>query len=252
MASKIEDDWDFYLAYIENKPASFQLNLGLHNHAPIDKLVHLVQIQLGMLSSKPNGLSSSEEAETLYAIEDLIIPLIAEKSNTLYVGRITANGTRDFFFYSKNKPDLSKVHKRLESAYPQYSIEGFITEDAEWRTYLDFLYPAPEDMQRIQNRRVVDELEKNGDKSGVKRKVFHFIYFPDSKARETFITKIQAKGYGIENMSEDMESELPFGLQISREDTTEIDTVDEYTLELWSLASDIGGDYDGWETSVET
>ncbi|WP_081979178.1 ribonuclease E inhibitor RraB [Lacinutrix jangbogonensis] len=46
-------------------------------------------------------------------------------------------------------------------------------------------------------------------------------------------------------------NEYKFVISVSRIDKVSYDEIDEYTLELWQKASDLNGDYDGWETSIE-
>ncbi|WP_407404766.1 DUF695 domain-containing protein [Chryseobacterium sp.] len=53
--------------------------------------------------NNPNkdGLTSSEESEMLFKIEEDILNNF-NKANTIFIGRITTNGYRIFYFYSKN------------------------------------------------------------------------------------------------------------------------------------------------------
>ncbi len=44
---------------------------------------------------------------------------------------------------------------------------------------------------------------------------------------------------------------LPYGVTLERTDRVDRDSIDELTLDLLDLAQELGGEYDGWETTVE-
>jgi regulator of RNase E activity RraB len=104
----------------------------------------------------------------------------------------------------------------------------------------------------IQNRRVVDQLEKGGDKLTKAREVDHWLYFKTEKDRETFLLKIKTEGFSIVDKDFDNSlGTLPYRLHIKRVDKVDLESVDIYVIHLWELATECNGDYDGWETSVE-
>jgi len=49
----------------------------------------------------------------------------------------------------------------------------------------------------------------------------------------------------------DKKEGFKYQLRISRVDSVGPGEVDECVLYLWELANELGGNYDGWETSVE-
>jgi hypothetical protein len=100
---------------------------------------------------------------------------------------------------------------------------------------------------------VIDNLEKNGDTLAKARPVDHWIYFKTEQDKRQFRDRIKNDGFAI--ISDDHDSSLgdnPYRLHISRVDKVDQDSVDEYVIYLWQLASECNGDYDGWETSIET
>ena len=100
---------------------------------------------------------------------------------------------------------------------------------------------------------MVENLESNGDPLTKRREVHHWIYFKAKADRLDFLSKIKDEGFQIINQDTITEkTDFPYSLQIARVDNVDIDSVNDYTLNLWELANECNGDYDGWETSVET
>src|SRR3954452_2054012 len=75
------------------------------------------------------------------------------------------------------------IPKGAMREFPAYEYETGTRADQEWRTYFDFLYPSEIDFQRIMNRRVRQQLEKNGDNASNERKIDHPALLPNPKAQ---------------------------------------------------------------------
>jgi regulator of RNase E activity RraB len=114
------------------------------------------------------------------------------------------------------------------------------------------MYPEPVQLQSMQNRRVVYQLAQHGDPLTVPRPVEHWIYFKTERDRETYWNRVNAKGFELTEMTTDAENggECPYLLRITREDMVDYDSIDECVLPLWGLATELNGNYDGWETGI--
>ncbi|MCE1271775.1 MAG: DUF695 domain-containing protein, partial [Acinetobacter sp.] len=95
---EVPENWNFYMCQIDELPASYFLNLALAKIAPITNRSTLLWVEIKMNYSREDGLSSSEEVEHLAQIEDQIIPALTSELAILYVGRLTHNHLRDFYF----------------------------------------------------------------------------------------------------------------------------------------------------------
>jgi uncharacterized protein (TIGR01619 family) len=247
-----EAEWDFYFSNVDDKPGSFYLDLGLSQIAPVDSMPHFFYVSLKMNDPKENGLSSDREYDTLIQIEDFLIDSLKGKHDIIYVGRLTSNGTRDFYFYTSDTLLIEKTISESFVQFPKYEYDFEIKDDKKWLYYFDFIYPNPRQLQSILNRRVIENLEKNGDKLTQPREVNHWIFFKTIEGREKYIEKVKEKGFKIEDIDNaDRDKEFKYKLRISRVDNVGRGDVDDYVLYLWELADELGGDYDGWETSVE-
>lgn len=246
------ENWDFYFTNVDDKPGSIYLDLGLEKAAPIKSKPNLLWVSVQMNDPREDGMSSSEESEKLYIIEDDLIDTIHKSLDTIYAGRLTSDGYRDFYFYIKDTGTYEKVINKVMSNHTDYKFSCGVKPDAEWSTYFDFLYPEPAQMQMIQNRRVVQQLQEHGDPLTKEREVNHWLYFKTEKDREDFLQKIEGNGFTVESKEEIKDTQRnPFSLRVSRVDFVDWNSVNDYVLYLWEQANEVGGEYDGWETSVE-
>lgn len=247
-----EEEWDFYFSNVDDQPASFYLDMGLIKIAPLERMPHFFYVSLRMNDPREDGLSSDKEYETLIQIEDYLVDALSDKHDIIYVGRLTSNGTRDFYFYTSDPSLIEATISGVLVQFPKYEYDFEIKDNSDWSYYLDFIYPNSRQVQSILNRRVIDNLEKNGDKLTLPREVNHWIYFKTAEGREKYIAKVIEEGFKIENIDlVDRDSEFKYQLRISRVDNVGYNEVDDYVLFLWELANERDGDYDGWETSIE-
>ena len=248
-----KQEWDYYFSNVDNKLSSLFLDLGLYKVAPLEDKSNFVWISIKMNSAGDDGLSSSGESELLGKIESKLVAKLQSKFHSTYVGRLTSNGYRDFYFYVGDTIQYGKALSEVMLVYPEYGFKYGSKTDESWSGYFDFLYPSPLQFQIIQNRRVIDQLEKNGDKLTKLRDVDHWIYFRTKSDRDLFLNKIRLDGFKVLSRDYDKKSGgLPYKLHIQRIDRVDWKSVDAYVIYLWKLANECNGVYDGWETSVET
>jgi uncharacterized protein (TIGR01619 family) len=251
-SSQHEEEWEFYFSNVDEKLSSIMVDLGLHSVAPLKDKSNVIWISLKMNNPRQDGLSSQEESEKLGEIEDVLVEKIVKKNNAIFVGRLTSDSHRDFYFYIGDTTLYDKTISDAMVQFSDYQFDYGAKEDKEWNGYFNFLYPLPRQLQAIQNRRVVDNLEEHGDKLEKPREVYHWIYFKAAKDRETFLEKIKSDGFKIEAKDHDKGlGEYSYTLKISRIDKVDLDNINDYCLYLWETAQECDGDYDGWETSVE-
>jgi len=249
----MSDSWDFYFANLNDVVASLFVDLGIRDSIPDAERSWLLWSWVYFRHSRDDGLSSSEEAPILHQIEDALTKAVKEATEAELVGRITTAGRREFYFY---EPQTDRFEEAVASAlkgFPDYEFDSGTKEDAEWSLYLNVLYPSPEEQQRIKNLHVIEVLEKQGDPLKTPRPVSHWAYFISPQDRNKFIAKAVKAGFKVadESKSDDPKAEHPYGVTLERIDRVDWNSINEATLELFRLAQEVSGDYDGWETSVE-
>ena len=246
----LPQNWDFFMCRIEGAPASIRTNLALIEVAPLEGLSQRLQFCIKMKNPRPDGLSSNEEYPILCDIEDAIGDK-AESTGAVSAGVVKSDGFLELWFYTQNAEALAKTCEEALQAFEGYQSGYNIAEDPEWEDYFGFLYPDEFSYQTMQNRKVLMQLEKNGDKMEVPREIDHFIYFKEADQQQAFAKEAEAKGFKVRfNDDEFVEErkaegkEYPYMVEATREDSP-LD-IDDIVWDLLELASPFEGNYDGW------
>ncbi len=249
----MSETWEFYFTRIEDKPASLLVDLGIHPHVPLADKSQLVWIDLHLQEFQADGFSTQSESERLASLEDQLTAAMLHQADALFVGRITTDGRREYYFYTADSASAQAVAAEALSAWADYHWETHCQADPDWRQYLEFLYPNLQDWQRIKNRRVIEQLKRHGDRLDRPRAVSHWAYFVDADSRQQFVNSIEQYGFSVHNQGQVQETDSPYShfASFERIDAVDWDSMNRITLELTALATAVAGVYDGWETSVE-
>ena len=246
----LPQNWDFFMCRIEGAPASIRTNLALIEVAPLEGLTQRLQFYIKMQNPRPNGLSSNEEYPILCDIEDAIGEK-AEATGAVLAGVVRSEGFLEFWFYTQNAKTLAKTCEEALQTFEGYQSGYNIAEDPEWEDYFGFLYPDEFSYQTMQNRKVLMQLEKNGDKMEVPREIDHFFYFKEAAQQQAFAKEAEAKGFKVrfndDEFVEDRKAEgkeYPYMVEATREDSPL--AIDDIVWDLLELASPFEGNYDGW------
>ncbi|MCL9806787.1 ribonuclease E inhibitor RraB [Flavobacterium amniphilum] len=100
------------------------------------------------------------------------------------------------------------------------------------------------------NRKTINALKNAGNNFEIERDVFHWIYFKSKSDQHNYFKEVQSKNFKLV-LSNKIDGEFPYQLELVRKDKVTESEVNEYVLYLWRTALKYNGDYDGWETSVE-
>ena len=246
----LPQNWDFFMCRIEGAPASIRTNLALIEVAPLEGLTQRLQFYIKMQNPRPDGLSSNEEYPMLCDIEDALGDK-AEAMGAVLAGVVKSEGFLELWFYTQNAEALAKTCEDALQTFEGYQSGYNIAEDPEWEDYFDFLYPDEFSYQTMQNRKVLMQLEKNGDKMEVPREIDHFIYFKEAAQQQAFAKEAEAKGFKVrfndDEFVEDRKAEgkeYPYMVEATREDSPL--AIDDIVWDLLELASPFEGNYDGW------
>lgn len=238
--------WDFFFLRVDDQPASIFVDLGIATEAPLPGHKHVGWVRVKMLRPRDDGFSSQEEFEDLSALEDDITARIITNGDAVYVGRVTSDGFRDFFFYAGDGRQFTRAAEAAAAHHPTYRCEVGGRSDPDWRVYFDFLSPSEDDRQCIANRGVREALEDHGDLLSLPRQIDHWAYFAARDGAAAFTVRIERDGFRHE--LPEATDEDDFVVRFSRDDRP--DELDEVTIMLARLAREQGGEYDGWECPV--
>ena len=160
-----------------------------------------------------------------------------------------SGGILELIYYTNLSEGLSEACVDELAAFEGYQYKSYFEEDPEWKDYFEFLFPDPYSYQSMQNRKVVMQLEENGDNLDAPREIDHWIYFDNEQSRAEYVEKVIRKGYKV--VSEDFIEEgdsYHFQLHIVRQDCPH--EIDEIVWELKELADNYDAYYDGWESMI--
>lgn len=237
----MSDDWDFYPLQVDSEPASIYVDLGLAQTAPVRTQPHMGYVRVFMRQPREDGLSSSEEFEALIRLEDALIDGVAANGVTTYSGRNTSSGNRDFYFYTSDPTSFTASVEAVMTDHPDYKFETGARLDPEWDAYFKFLYPSADDLQRIMNRRVTDNLAKYGDEHSKPRLIDHLAYLPNARAAASLRDLLCEQGFTVYDPEIDGGSVM---LRFERSDQP--DAIDDVVIPIARRVKELGGDYDGW------
>ena len=247
---RVSENWNFYFCKVNDAVASIAVDLGLHELAPDRRRPYLLWVWVYLKTPRPDGLSDSAEFDSLVAIEKKLTESLNRKFDSILCGRITTDGRREFYYYAARSEAFEPIVADAMNHFRGYEFECGSQEEPDWKQYLTLLYPSDEDRQRIENRSVLEVLERKGDTLKTPRDVHHWIYFPTAIDRDAFWTAIQPLEYRIQSRPDRPGDELPFGLCIVRFQSVKQTDINEAVIELFRRAKEFHGDYDGWETEA--
>lgn len=252
----MSEEWNFYFCQVDDKPASIFVDLGIRAQVPVAALPHRACLSLVLKHPREDGLSSQEEFETLGAFEDAVKAQL-DTAGSLYVGRNTSDGRRDFWCFVADPDQWRERVDALMQGFAGYECDLHTAEDPEWAAYLDFLYPNEEGFDFMSNRQVCDQLEAAGDPLTQARDIDHWAYFPDDASRRAFVASVEPLGFAVREVYEreaddpdadDPPDDEPFVARVFRNDTPSHRGIHDVTVPLLRAARAAGGRYDGWET----
>ena len=243
--------WDSYFVESDGRTASIFCDLDPPSTDVTESLPYVLCIRIALHSPGEHGLTTDEEFNTLSALEDHLEAIVTERLRGRYVGRYTHDGRRTFFVYVPDaNPDQSLVTRSLTDL--RYRPDLWVEPDSSWQKYRNWLYPSPEELQTIEDRRTLEALAKEGDDHSIPRDVDHWIYFESAADRSSFSNDVVGEGFEIRSQWDDAEVPgRPYGLQVFRRHSVDFDALAPVVRDLFRRAERHSGDYDGWETSVE-
>lgn len=247
-----DSHWELYVTYVDDNPAVLMVDIGIAELAPISEKPFLVWLRVDVINPDEERFPTEEEDIRLNEIEDAATESFAE-ADVRYVGRITSDGVREFYFYTADPEQFRDSVTTVMSEFPEYTFEADFAEDPEWTHYRDVLYPSPEDLQQIENQHIINRLYQAGDSLTTPRRIDHYANFKTSEDRESFISAAEALGYEAASRPDRPDTtEFPYAVGLLRVDPVDGETIDRITFELFDLAREHGGEYEGWGSEVIT
>ncbi len=197
------------------------------------------------------GVDTEEGAKTL--IETKIKPAIqslgnSKKNKSAYVAATIDANNIIIYAYTFN---INELKNELDKC-KQLDIIGKKAvnsqNDQNWTIYQSQLFPDQWNYQKIQNWRIIEELQSKGDVDSKLHIVSHYISFSsDKESADKFATKAKTWKYYVDEVAEE---DGIVKATISKKSKTDIESITTVTNEVMNLAKEFGGEYVEWSTRV--
>jgi uncharacterized protein (TIGR01619 family) len=248
----MSDNWNFYIDELDEHLASFVVDLEVTEEVNIRKYKWLFSVKINIKNPTELGYPEEQEDELIGEWEyDLMERLNDE--DIIQVGRLTTNGTREFFYYAKKEKHVKIIDQHALAIFENNGYETEISnieEEEPWSFYYEFLYPNEYHFQHMSNRELVELLENEKDDLEEPRKIEHWIEFETMDDLKAFGRDIQKEGFIIENFEQQKNKDGTYSITISREDGVDYHLIDSVTDTIIETAQKHNGEYDGWESPV--
>ena len=240
-----EQDFDVYFSQIEDRPASFVIDLAARKHAPVATHPVRLMIRVPMLRPRPDGLRDRSEMDALGQLEDRFVAALEQKVDALYVGRIVHDGHTTMWLYvpAAHRAALETLPDVTGSA-GDYEPSWAVADDPAWEAYTEFLAPGPYDVQTIWNRRLIQVFTDNGDRLDQPREIDHYALFPNRADADVAALALRAAGFRTDDVEDKDDGRV--GLQFHRSDRLSDGRPDEFVGEILDIILERDGVYDGW------
>lgn len=243
------DIWYTFPATMGEDQAWISYNHAYGEVADSDPRRNVLRIKLPFKNPTKQGMPTNEEYTQLSKIDETLDTKFTE-SGGIYVGRVTVDGHRFFYFYLNIEEQKAAEIIAKVTTETSYKMQYVYEEDTDKKFYWEQLYPTDDDWQVIQDLKVLDSLSENGDLKDKEREVMHWAYFTNTPSCEEFATWVTSERYKIHSTGKEEESS-ECHVKYSHVGTMHLGDITSHTIQSSRKARELGGRYDGWETSVE-
>lgn len=247
------EDWNLFERNTSNEPMMVFMNTGLKEKAPIEGVSRLIAVIFNMYSLWDVAGNTSRGAQDLfYGLEDKLMRRMQDSNQALYVGRISVQNKMELYFYANESEDWELRLAEIMADFPSFRYYTSVKEDPGWSFYLEDMYPSPLEEQWMRNAKISYALNRHGDQADIVREVEHWLHFASKMSMDEVKGKARNLGYLVVNADLDTTKTVnPYILQLRKKHALDLTTVNEVTKELFTMATEAGGMYDGWGTRLK-
>ena len=240
--------WEVFPAQMGEHRAFISFNSTFAEVAEQDTRTFLLRVRVEFKHPTPEGMPGEDEFQELKKVEDLLATAIAAGGG-IQVGRLTVRGHRHFYFYVAFGEESAQEIADAVSPQTAYELAYAYQQDAEKEGYWKYLYPTADDWQVIRDLRVLDVLKEKGDINSVSRQVAHWAYFPERESAQQFADWARESAYEVNAIAATDDNKTV--VRFARKGTMELEDITHHTIAINRKVRELGGDYDGWETTIE-
>ncbi len=246
----MSEEWRYFPCTIGDDQAFIFVDVGIRETIDDEAPTKLARLRLRYKDPHENGLPKEAESEQAKALEDRLEEIVRQRESW-YVGRVTSAGHRHFFIYTGAAEGVwSDIAATLARDF-DYRIDLAFETDPEHRGYWDHLYPTADDWQVIKDMMVLENLEEHGDDGTAVRQVDHWAYFDSYEKALSFLAWVKLNRFESEDTKPHKTDGGEYSIKFHHQTDLLLQTITGHTLKLRCKAEELGGEYDGWGTSIE-
>lgn len=238
------DDWGFYK---RDNGKFILIDMAILSAVEPSEGIHCLTVTFN-----DQGCKDEEEARTILEskVKPAIVALVNDKSNkSAYVAATLDSRKLEIYAYTYKPDELGKEIKKsklIGKIGDNMNISSMI--DKNWKIYQNELFPDQWNYQKIQNQRIIEDLQSKGDVNTKLHIVSHMISFSsDMESAEKFAAKAKTWKYYVDEVAEE---DGIVKAVISKKSKTDIESITIVTNEVMNLAKEFGGEYVEWSTRV--
>lgn len=247
------ENWNLFERLNEDGQTMTFMNTALKDTAPLAGYTKLITIIFNMYSLWDKAGGGSRTAQELfYSLEDKLIEGMQASEYSVYIGRTSIQNKMELYFYGQGSIHWEDRLKAILADFPDFRYYYTVRADEEWSFYMEEMYPTPIEEQWMRNAKIAFALQRHGDDPDTVRIVEHWLHFSSKHGMDEAKGRARKLGYHVVNAELDTSKTInPYVLQLSKKHALDLSTVNKITKELYALASEAGGTYDGWGTSLK-
>lgn len=199
------DGFGYYLCSINDLSASVWVDLQITRHLSLERYPHFHAIRVEFDSVNENGFATPGENKVLDQLEDLLAEHVTIAVKGKYVGNVSTNGYRDFYFYGQVASLPEESQNLILEKFPDYGYNSWTKKEPGWDTYFECLYPNEMACQYIvldQSFAVINNVNLRESVS-----VRYFFYFDDRNGVDLALHDLK----GLEGIHTALDSAAPLG-----------------------------------------
>lgn len=257
--SRDDDHWATYPLHYRERAGTCVVNLSFAvDDSRQEGLPVCVLVRAPMNADPDDEAAWTDERGALDEASDAAIEKFEKLAGAELAGHVREPGVLTMCFYARTEPG-EKARAAVVRAMAGWRVEIDSRPDPEWTHYREELAPSDLEWEWSQNVVVEMSLAEAGDPLIEPRPVEHWAFLPTRAACDQFAGVLREEGFEVKSIgprqrgAEDdalPEGSPMFEVACSRRDVPTADELSPITSKLRLAADDLGGEYDGWETSV--
>ncbi|MES0490246.1 MAG: DUF695 domain-containing protein [Leptospirales bacterium] len=244
----MDEDWYSFPAQMDDRPAYVTFNNAFAKEAKVDRHKNHIVLKATFKQPTEYGMPAGAEHEILEHIDNLLEEAI-NSNNGVYVGHVTIEGHRYYHYYVNLEENDMAVLVNPINEQTDYMLEFIVQEDPEKNGFWNDLYPTDDEWRIIHDMEALDELLEAGDIRDRLREVFHWAGFDSDESASDFQAWLEDNSMNPIS-TEKEETRNRYIVHYSHTGTMDISDLMIYTLGSNRKASELGGTYEGWETTA--